>query len=655
MRTNLGIAGCCILCCCCIPASPGVVIPNGGAGVGSLSVIDPTTGMIERNLVTAVAPAQPSSRITNYNFAITDAGGSVAVIGLQQSPAAYILSAVDLSTGAITGHVELSYVPKAGVPVVVANPGANVLYLGYDDTSGDFHIQALDPITLHVIQQSNLGAYGGQAMIVSPDGQTIYVTDSSAVIAVEASNLGLIGTVPLAVVSNATVSPDSSTLYVAAGEYPNVTVAVIDTATLQVSESIPISEVSAVFGIAISPSGSQLYLSGQANSQGTDIFTLDLATRALTSVSVVVNGSIAVSPAGTVYAGVGTEVLVFDPASQSVTSTISADSTGVFALNSTGSRIYYLNSRSSALAATAPPPSPAILGETATGQLESTAYDATNNLVLAADTANNIEVLNAATFQPTGHLFEPNLNTTPPYLSASGGSGFVTMAGEVARFDPVSLVSTGTVALPSSANYLVSYSPTVMDGSTLLVPFSFSFNGGPIQFGRTGSQSVPPNGVWVIDTLQMKIVATWPFPALPLLGLAAGSSVAYAVFPAGGQQLDVEEIELSTGRIVAGVQVPGVAGYYSNPAVSPDGSIIYLFSGNTLYTFSASTLVIINSAAGVGLTNLSVSPDGSYLYGGTPVPCQDCSEQIISTSSLEVLGTIPTSTAYPEPVLFVAN
>jgi hypothetical protein len=294
----------------------------------------------------------------------------------------------------------------------------------------------------------------------------------------------------------------------------------------------------------------------------------------------------------------------------------------------------------------------------ATGLLDSTAYDATNNLLLAADTANNIEVLDASTFKPAGHLFLPNLNTTGPYLNANGGSGFVTTAGQVLQFDPVARKVTGSVSLPNSPNYLVRYSQTFMNGSTLYVPFSFTFNGGPIRFAASAGdapQSVPKNGVWVIDTAQMKLVATCPFPALPLLGLAPGASVAFAVLPAGGQELDLEKIDLSTGKIVAQVQVPGMSGFYSNPAVSRDGSTVYLISGNALLTFNAATLAQTRTATGYELSSLTVSPDGRYLYGGTTFPCQECTEQIISTSSLELVGTIPVSTAYPEPVLFVGN
>jgi DNA-binding beta-propeller fold protein YncE len=155
-------------------------------------------------------------------------------------------------------------------------------------------------------------------MTVSPDGKTIYLKGSpyAAVAAVQASNLKPIGTVPLSDSSYAAVSSDSSTLYVAAGEYPNMAVTVIDTATLQVTQNVPLASLSVLFGLAISPNGSQLYLPAQANFQGEDIFTLDLATQALTAVPAVVTGNIAVAPDGTVYVGDGSEVLVFDPASQ---------------------------------------------------------------------------------------------------------------------------------------------------------------------------------------------------------------------------------------------------------------------------------------------------------------------------------------------------
>jgi DNA-binding beta-propeller fold protein YncE len=580
---------------------------------------------------------------------------------LQRNPASssvYILSVVNIHSGRITEQRELSFVARKGPVLVSASPRRNVLYLGFADSSANFHIQAIDPTTLLVILDSNLGVHGGQSMTVSPDGETIYLSGygRAAVAAVRASNLTLIGTVPLEDSFSTAVSPDSSRLYIAAGKYPNMALTVVNTATLQVTQTVPLAGVSVVFGLAISPDGSQLYLPGQANFQGTDIFTLDLPTQAMMAVPAVVRGNIAVSHDGTVYVGNGSGVVVFDPASQSVTGTLSAFSNGYLALNPTGSELYFLNEYSSTLAATGPPPQEIVLDTAATGVLSSAAYDATNNLLLVADTANNVEVLDARTLEPAGHLFIPNLSYAYAYLTAWGGSGFATLGvvPQVLRFDPVSLQVTGTVSLRNRIYDTISYSQPVMSGSTLYVPFAFTPNGGPIMFADA---SVPANGIAVIDTLRMKLVSTWPFRALPLLGLTPGRGVAFAVVPAGQQVLELDRIDLSTGEITRQVQIPGqnTSNTYSNPAVSPDGSTIYLSTNNTLYAFNAQTLAITSTVTGIGLTNLTVSPDGNYLYGGTPVPCEDCSEQIVSTSSLKVIGTIPLSTAYPEPALFLGN
>ena len=496
-------------------------------------------------------------------------------------------------------------------------------------------------------------------MTVSPDGETIYLTGytNTQVAAVKASNLSLIGTVPLSCAWDAVVSPDSATLYVAAGEYPNVAMTYIDTAALAVTETVPLDGMSVVFGLAISVDGSQLYMPAQADYQGTDIFTLDVATKALMSVSVVVAGNIAASPDGTVYVGDGSDVIVFDPASQKVTRTFRAFSNGSLALNSTGTELYLLNEFSSSLAETGAPPSPTVVATAATGSLSSVAYDSTNNFLLVADSANNIEVLNALTFQPAGRIYIPNLAYA--FLSASGGAGFATSStSQIFRFDPVSQQVTGAAALPGGdANYLWTYSQPALSGSTLYVPFVRSLNGGPRLPASAGSTA--PGGIAVIDTANMTLTAIWPFDTLPLLALAHGGGVAYAVVQAAHQILDLDKIDLSTGQSVRHVQIPGLntSGIYSNPVVSPDGGTIYFSNNDTLYTFNAKTLALTNTIPGIGLVNLSVTPDGEYLYGATS-RCDTCatqySLQIVSTALLQVAGIIP-SAYQPGPALFLGN
>ena len=120
------------------PAAVRTIIPNGGAAVGNLSVINPATGVTERSLVTAIS----GGPINDGTFAITNTGGSAAVLGISSD--AYLLSVVNLSTGKITAQQKLS-VPLPPAPAgIAANPKMSFLYLTYEDSSRDTHIQKID-------------------------------------------------------------------------------------------------------------------------------------------------------------------------------------------------------------------------------------------------------------------------------------------------------------------------------------------------------------------------------------------------------------------------------------------------------------------------------------------------------------------------------
>jgi hypothetical protein len=98
------------------PGAVRTIIPNGPAAVGSLSVINPATGTVERSLATAIS----SSPINNSSFAIMNASDSAAVLAI--SSGAYLLSVVNLSTGKITAQQELSFPQPPSPAFIAANP-----------------------------------------------------------------------------------------------------------------------------------------------------------------------------------------------------------------------------------------------------------------------------------------------------------------------------------------------------------------------------------------------------------------------------------------------------------------------------------------------------------------------------------------------------
>ena len=109
------------------------------------------------------------------------------------------------------------------------------------------------------------------------------------------------------------------------------------------------------------------------------------------------------------------------------------------------------------------------------------------------------------------------------------------------------------------------------------------------------------------------------------------------------------------GGILMAVLALQVSGAVRTIIPNGGAGAAYFSNNNTLYAFDAKTLALTSTVPGIGLVNLSVSPDGKYLYGATP-QCNGCAYrlEIVSTSSLEVVATIP-SAYQPGPALFLGN
>ena len=201
----------------------------------------------------AISGGAPGSSIAGPfgGLAVTPAGRTLfTTVYDEKSGASLPLARVDLRTGKETGQVR---VPGDVVYAFVMSRNGRTLYVA----SGDNQLYAVSAVTGRLerhIPAPQSALEGSGAMVLSPDGRTLYLavsgsdigSGSGAVVAVnlQAGAVGRVVSVGWEPVSLA-VTPDGRTLYVAVDgmdafgqSFPNRIVA-IDTATDRVRASIP--------------------------------------------------------------------------------------------------------------------------------------------------------------------------------------------------------------------------------------------------------------------------------------------------------------------------------------------------------------------------------------------------------------------------------
>jgi len=641
------------------PASAAVhaVLPNCCVPtLGVIYAMNPATGAIERMLSTGKGSGGSGP------LAITKDGKSAAFMsGLYPnfSPQAPQFNLINLSTGKISGPLILPGVSWGGS--VVVNPNSGVVYAEYLDQSVTppvGRLYEIEPATLTVLR--NVENVEFTNITVSPDGKTIYWASSNSVTAADAGSLAVIGTITLPSLPTVAVSPDSSTLYVTylAPFATASTLDIVDAATLQVTQSISLGIV--VGEPAVSPDGSEVYFPSPAGLAGM-LLLLNSTTLELSSIPVAPGDYIAVSPTGSLYWVSGQDVVLFDPVSQTITTTFPAPA-NVFSvvLDPLENVLFVLASPVSTLALTAAPPSQTILGSGASGYTPySGGYDSVNKLVLLPDSRNNVNVLDATTLEPKGYVPLPY---TAFWVAAGGGSGYAVVGLQpiqVVQFDPVSLTITGSTSIPIPiADDESSSTQPVVEGSHLYVPFNywaaFNFDCGNARGCRSKAPVGAPtitavnNGIAVIDTDTMTLASILPLSNITgVYGFAIvpGKGKAYVTVGVNAKTSALVEINISTGAILRSAAISG-----SYLAAAPDGATIYVLSNGGLEAVSTKTLSVTNSLPNAGLLSLSITPDGAYIYGVTAT-----GYDIISTSALTVVGSIASTTLAgpPSTAIFV--
>jgi len=177
------------------------------------------------------------------------------------------ISGIDTATETVGSTISVS-----GEPFYLAiTPDGNDLYCTENGANADLEFST---VTQHLIQSYATGSAPGQQAI-SPDGTLIYISNYSNGTVTVISNGTLLSPIsvggnPIAVI----FSPDGSHAYVANQGVPGAYfVSVIDTATNTVSGVINKLKTYPLGGLAFSPDGTQLYLTGT----GTDSFHPEVA------------------------------------------------------------------------------------------------------------------------------------------------------------------------------------------------------------------------------------------------------------------------------------------------------------------------------------------------------------------------------------------
>ncbi|WP_165693793.1 Ig-like domain-containing protein, partial [Mycolicibacterium diernhoferi] len=390
-----------------------------------VTVTDGHGGTHSTTVTVAVAPA---------NNAPTTAVGSPA----------YVVNAIDIATGAVTGHLNIT--DPDGDALIFSVP-ATTNYGGTVDVDAATGAFLYTP---RAVQRITANADSTDTFVVTADdGHGGLISETITVPVASPESNTVVATIPVGPYpTDAATSPDGSYVYVVGGT-DSGTVSVIDTATQTVTASIPVDAGAA--GIVIAPDGSRVYVMNTVQGAAS-VSVVDTATNAVIAVIPVTNGSasdwptgLAISPDGsriyvTIDTGgfVGGKVSVINTATNKVIATIQQTGhpegnqpTGV-AVSADGSLVYVTNANN---------------------------WGSTSGTVTVIDTATN----SVSTTIPLG-TYGPGALAVAP----NGGSLYVVneSGGSVSVIDAATNAVTATI--PVAEGYVALYGLTISpDGSRL--------------------------------------------------------------------------------------------------------------------------------------------------------------------------------------------
>jgi YVTN family beta-propeller protein len=236
------------------------------------------------------------------------------------------VSVIDTATENVTATVPVGNYPYE----VAVSPDGTKVYVTND---GSNTVSVIDTATNNITATVNANGFNyPYGVAVSPDGTKVYVTNdgSNNVSVIDAATENITAGVPVGNYPyGVAFSPDGTKVYVANSN--DNTVSVIDTATNNVTATVPVGNGGRghhggnyPYGVAVSPDGTKVYVTNEGSNT---VSVIDTATNNVTaSVPVGINPQgIAVTPEGTEVYVVNSNdntISVIDTVTDNVTATV---------------------------------------------------------------------------------------------------------------------------------------------------------------------------------------------------------------------------------------------------------------------------------------------------------------------------------------------
>jgi len=669
------------------------------AGANTISVIDVTTHALVTTIPVGQAPEWASvtpdgskvyianhnsdnvsviNALTNTVIATIPVGPNPICIALNSDATlAYVsnsnfhefsgsVSVIDTKTNTVINTFSIQDNPN---DIALSKDGTKL----YVVEAGE--VAVLDALTGNILANIGVGinTLNAISMVISPDGQHVYVTSNS--LNNNDGYVSVINTATNTIEANIqtdntdlfgiNISPDGQTLYVTSSGGNNNTndIFVINTTTNTVSATIT-DGVDSPVGICFTPNGKQAYVINYFNSEILDINTVDntviahiplgaysypncsgnFISPALSCSSSPVSFTITVYPQGAV------PTITASPATGNITSCVgtASASPNIQQFTVSGSNL------SAPVTATAP------IGF----EVSLTSGSGYGNSVTLNQTAGNLNsstvYVRSAANDPDGPL---SGNVT---LSTTGAANQnVLVSGVVNALPTVSTIPNQTV-YSGSATTAVNFTGTgntftwTNDTPGIGLPASGTGNISPFTALNTGTSPVTAtitvspasagymymantanNTLEVINTFTNAIVATIPTQKYPVgVSVSPDKTRVYVSDENPGGQSSVSVISTSTNSVIATIPI-GVGAW--GIVTSPDGKWVYVAnetSGTVSVINTATNTLYIDIPIPAGAVGIAISPDGSRVYVAASYNT-DCYVVVINTVTNTVLKNIP--------------